>query len=698
MARRGLAALLLLLLTVAVTRPAAALTTFKTGSLIIPMDTTYQDSGMLRAFGLLYALLKADVPVHWVIKSPKSLGDADFTTTAKDFKSSAVLPSHGYRGGPFVVDLPDVAKASPVITAWQTANPTPAVAVHITQQDFQGRTGRYLTAAPTIAIITDGAQNIAMGYLNAAKIPDRLGAAWGNSSPDLLTIAGIEGPTQTNHCDGSLFRPSGQPNYCQIMTMHWDTKQVWGVHDEAVAEYRCFLGFPVHMFAECQAVNAVENDTYGNFITTAGFVIDNNVADNGPFAFLNMDTPFAQMDGGFKLVNGSEQAYSLAPGSLYYDQNVVMIKDASTAIGTRSIWMTGYLKGQCSIGEGGDVGGAIICGAGVGKVSYLGGHSYSTSLPISGHPDTQGTRLFLNSLFEAGCVTSEGQPVIALSKSGPAWTTTGTVTYTLSWSNTGPGPALDFVVTDTLPAGASYVSSTGGATVTGSTVTWKVGDLGGKSAGSATVIVSFASYGSYTNSFGATFTVGLNSKKATSNAVTTVYQATPPTPDAGPLVDATVAADAKAADSATAADVAKSTDLSKPPDATVAVDLKGATEAAILADATKPGDATTGDASKLADATKPGDAAKGDASKPADHARPGDAKQPVDGAKADVPGGSELGGTEDRGGAAGLEARGPGGAAPGGCSCETTAAGGPVPLPLLLLGLVLALAARRRRR
>jgi MYXO-CTERM domain-containing protein len=99
-------------------------------------------------------------------------------------------------------------------------------------------------------------------------------------------------------------------------------------------------------------------------------------------------------------------------------------------------------------------------------------------------------------------------------------------------------------------------------------------------------------------------------------------------------------------------------------------------------------DAAKGDASKLADAKKPADAAAGDA------------KKPGDGARVDAPGGaSDLGGTQDRGGTApGLEPGGPGSAASGGCSCETTATGGPAPLSLLLVGLILSLAVRPRRR
>ena len=81
--------------------------TFATGTLIIPMDVDYQDAGMLKAFGLLDKLLRAGVPVQWVIKTPKVVVDAakgkfedDFTASATDFKSSAAITAHGYRGGP----------------------------------------------------------------------------------------------------------------------------------------------------------------------------------------------------------------------------------------------------------------------------------------------------------------------------------------------------------------------------------------------------------------------------------------------------------------------------------------------------------------------------------------------------------------------------------------------------------------------
>ena len=38
---------------------------FAAGSLIIPMDQSYQGTGMFQAYGLLYELLRQGIPVAW---------------------------------------------------------------------------------------------------------------------------------------------------------------------------------------------------------------------------------------------------------------------------------------------------------------------------------------------------------------------------------------------------------------------------------------------------------------------------------------------------------------------------------------------------------------------------------------------------------------------------------------------------------
>jgi uncharacterized repeat protein (TIGR01451 family)/MYXO-CTERM domain-containing protein len=493
---------------------------FAAGSLIVPMDTDYQDSGLLKAYGLVYSLLRSGVPVRWVIKSGKSVGAADFTASAKDHKTSAVITAHGYRGGPFVVDAADTAKAIPVIDAWQATNA--AVAVHETTTVFVGDVARTLVAAPKIAMHADGNQAIAVSYLTAAGIPDSTGAMWLATSPDLLTPAQVAGPTTTNHTDGALFDAAGTPVYCQLMSMHWGVTEAQKA-PEVVAEVREFLKNPVHFFAECQAVDAFENLVpYGQFLTTGGFAVK---AQPSSVDWYNADQTFAQIDGAFGPVGGSEPAYNLPAGTSYKAGGVTMLTAHGSAPGTYDLWMTGYLDGVCPPNS-------QDCGS-LGKVSYLGGHQYTTTLPISTHPTTQGVRLFLNSLFDSTCASSTGLPQIVLTKIAPALTVDGNATYEIDYTNAGPSVALSAVVSDKLPAGATFVSATGGGTLSGDTVGWNVGNIGVHKSGAVTVTVKLSAQGTYANTARLDYKVGLNPFSMTSNTTTTLFDADAGVGDSG---------------------------------------------------------------------------------------------------------------------------------------------------------------------
>ena len=83
---------------------------------------------------------------------------------------------------------------------------------------------------------------------------------------------------------------------------------------------------------------------------------------------------------------------------------------------------------------------------------------------------------------------------LGLSKSAPDGVVNGgTYRYVLAASNAGPDNATGVTVTDTLPAGVSFVSSTCGATAAGQTVTWPIGALANGGSASCTLTVSRAS-------------------------------------------------------------------------------------------------------------------------------------------------------------------------------------------------------------
>jgi uncharacterized repeat protein (TIGR01451 family)/MYXO-CTERM domain-containing protein len=276
---------------------------------------------------------------------------------------------------------------------------------------------------------------------------------------------------------------------------------------------RTFLGFPTHFFAECQAVNAFENlNPHGFFLTTTGFAIDSrpNFVD-----VLHADEPFVQFDGTFGTVGGSEPSYSIPAGGAYKAGDVVMLTGSGTPVGVRDVWMTGYLDGACPPQ-------AQECGT-LGKVSYLGGHQFATSLPISSNPTSNGTRLFLNSLFEAPCATPAGHPFISVQSQAPVNVAVPQIDYTLDYMSFGPTVASNAVLVDTLPPGATFVSACCGGVLVGDEVVWDLGNLGIDEGGNVSFTVSLPDYGNYQNTARIDYDVGLTPFSVASNLSSTNY-------------------------------------------------------------------------------------------------------------------------------------------------------------------------------
>src|SRR5206468_3265565 len=86
-------------------------------------------------------------------------------------------------------------------------------------------------------------------------------------------------------------------------------------------------------------------------------------------------------------------------------------------------------------------------------------------------------------------------PVLSISKSdAPDPVNAGSnITYTLSYSNTGNANATGVVITDTVPANTTFVSATGGGTLSGSVVTWSPGNLAAGASGSVQMVVRVTS-------------------------------------------------------------------------------------------------------------------------------------------------------------------------------------------------------------
>jgi uncharacterized protein (TIGR03382 family) len=180
---------------------------------------------------------------------------------------------------------------------------------------------------------------------------------------------------------------------------------------------------------------------------------------------LRPDVPYNQMDGQFGTTMGSEPSYNLSDylmTTYKNDRQVTLLTGDPLGVGGASdVWMSGYLDGACDIILG--PGGAQKAGnCHSGKISYLGGHDYGSAVPVTSGSETQGTRMFLNALFEADCVTAEGQPSFALSltpdmATGAAFPVT--TTFTVGFANGTAGFAYDGTLQLNLPAGVSAATT-----------------------------------------------------------------------------------------------------------------------------------------------------------------------------------------------------------------------------------------------
>jgi uncharacterized repeat protein (TIGR01451 family) len=484
---------------------AALVQGFAAGSLIIPMDTTSQNNGTLRAFGLVDRLLRANVPVHRISLAGKAHQDIDFSATVTQRESGAALGTVAYRSSPFVIAAADATTTALGIVDAYLASDT-VTNVHVATAAFSADVQRLLVAAPRIAVLRDGNEAIAYAYLNAANIRDSQGNAWSDASPGSLTLAQVAGSATGGAFDGALFS-AGRPAFDQLTSMHYTPP----ASNEVVREVRGWLslGPSVHAYMQCDAILAFENNVNGRFLSSAGMVDDGATAT--PVTVLQPEDLFNQYSGSLTVDNGSVDSMGLAAGSVLYANHSVLLARTGATLGTRMAWLTGHIDGDVN----------------KGKISYLAGHNYSTTLPISTNPQTNGVRLFLNGLYETPAIFTTLQPTLTLTKSAPAFTNSTTVTFTITYANTGPGIAFASSLSDVLPAGTTFASATAGGVHSAGTVTWALGDLPPGASGSVSVTLT-APQGTHQNQAVLAYRQAATPKTFGSNVTTTVVDTTAP--------------------------------------------------------------------------------------------------------------------------------------------------------------------------
>jgi uncharacterized repeat protein (TIGR01451 family)/MYXO-CTERM domain-containing protein len=471
---------------------------------------------MIRAYGLVYALLRADVPVHWAILPGKAPNGNDFTvpasaTVVQREGGAAVTTPISYRGGPFIVDAANRAAALPVINAWLGADTV--TNVHdVTAGTFQADVERTLVVAPNIAVFEDTFESIAYANLNTAGIPDSNGNVWSATSPGSLSATQMIGTTG-NNADGALFAAPGIPAFAHLASEHYPDP----ADPEVVAEVRSWLDASpyTHAYMQCHAITAFENmapgggNPGGRFLTTQGL---NEV--NGPPNPLTVRfpaVPTVQIDGAFTADSGSVDSVSLTAGA--FRAGVRTLVNESDEPNTDEILvLEGNLDGD----------------AANGLVTYVAGHNYSLATPVSGNPQTNGVRIYLNSIFASPAARPGSQPVVTLTKSAPALTNGNQITFTLSYANTGPAPALGVVITDPVPAGTTFASANNGGTNVGGVVTWNLGVVAAGGSGSVSFTVNIGADATVPNQGAVAFRAWGTSRTVLSNTTSTVRDATAP--------------------------------------------------------------------------------------------------------------------------------------------------------------------------
>lgn len=433
---------------------------FQAGSLIIPMDTAAsgQDFGMLRAYGLVYTLLRHRIPVHWVIAPGKSADGIDFVpdthpeNSLADVRGGGPIPaSRAYRGGPFVIAAEDAAAAEPIIHAWQS-HPDDVTVVHrLTAGSFPADVARVLRSAPRIAVLMDGYESVAMNNLNAAGIPDSSGGIWTLMSADVLTELEVVGPTTDVVTDGMLFN-GGQPNYGWLAAMHYIST---GLTPHVVNEVRSWLssGTDTHAFMQCESLQVFEDSPNGFFASYNGVIDDGDVIGDS----LNRapDHPLTQLHGTFQADSGAVDSFKALPGG-FKPGFATLINENGADLSERIVLLSGQLDGNPACG----------------RVTYFAGHDYTFYLPVSANPQTNGIRIFLNALLASETATHAPEPLLGLGLSAPAAANTPTYTCILTCTNTGGGSAENVRLSFPLPHGTSFVCATNGGSPSADVVKW----------------------------------------------------------------------------------------------------------------------------------------------------------------------------------------------------------------------------------
>ncbi|MGV3609896.1 MAG: HYR domain-containing protein [Fluviicola sp.] len=485
---------------------------FKTGSLIIPMDNSKQNlipsqiAFNVKAYGLVNALLQNHIPVHWIIKDGKVKDEVDFSVLAGRISPSATASVlTDFRSGPFVIDSLWASTAMPIITAYGNN-----VAVYRAQAAFTAPVRYQLMFKPKIAVFTNG---------NSQLIHTKA-----------LRLAGFSSPA---HFDSI---PAQNANAVSCYTFgcepHWTNGQ-----NAVTNVVTSFLNSGGNFFAQCVGISAYEDiehyhTTNGIEYETSSFDQDNNNI------YLGTDNPLMQFEGNLtNAPTGTIVNYKNNSGA-YQPLTQFLVKKSPTPA-------AGAADGDVVMSTR-KVGGALLGG----NATYLGGHDYLRGtfdlldlgllgLDYARANDVtwnNGLRILYNAIFvpstrPTACeFVFAGEAKVSLGINNTTPCLNDTLQYTISFTNAGPGTAHTILVkTAPLPAGLTYVSSVAGqGTYSAGTNDWTIGQMAPNTTVQLTIRYKVIADGTYTlKAYNANLIAGNDFAEDTSSLVFTTNQNNP---------------------------------------------------------------------------------------------------------------------------------------------------------------------------
>jgi len=291
---------------------------FSAGSLIIPMDSFYQeedDGGILEAYGLVFYLLKhenqdeeKDITVYWIINDQKvdingtdcliqddtlvtgeavaRLYNHSGGTSALTFKTGDGSTQITYTGAPFIVDGADAAAAKEVIDSigWD------AVELHEAQVPFAAPVYREMKGTPPRIALMNNSEN---DTGNAAILESYLRLA--GICTDVYDVI-----TPNDIRDGILI----SEGYDFLWAPHWTGYDSYstdgnsnGIDDveDIVINVRKFIESGKAMLAECASIEVFEHSQNGRFLSTKGFGHNGGTNDADDIIYNNVTMPNPQV-------------------------------------------------------------------------------------------------------------------------------------------------------------------------------------------------------------------------------------------------------------------------------------------------------------------------------------------------------------------------------------------------------------------